>query len=431
MRRSLVGVVLVLLSSGCPSAELALVVDLRTDLVPGVEFVAVRTGLYEEHPSSGASALQTVNTPALVGQDFLRGVRIGELDVTPGRVFVRAELLAADATVIAERTASVETSTTRAVTLVISRRCREVTCSVDEVCLAGTCTPCPTEPCVDDCTADADCPTPTSDCAEPRCMERSCYVVSLPRACADGQYCDPDLGCSELPEPLDAGPVGVDTGPAFDAGPCPPSCAGRACGPDGCGGSCGSCTPPTTCNDATGQCVCTPDCSGRECGPDPTCGQECGPCAAGASCTGTTCCDLEDEPCTAGSCCGSSLSCTGGTCCVALGGSCAGDVSRCCNSSIRSCTGGVCCIPIAGFCNDVSQCCNASQRSCVRNACCITLGEFCNDVSQCCDSAGTGFRRCRIPNGESSQQCCVATGGGCSLDSQCCSRRCAGTCMAP
>lgn len=35
---------------------------------------------------------------------------------------------------------------------------------------------------------------------------------------------------------------------------CTPDCAGRQCGDDGCGGTCGSCTAPAIC-DASGRCV--------------------------------------------------------------------------------------------------------------------------------------------------------------------------------
>ncbi len=46
-------------------------------------------------------------------------------------------------------------------------------------------------------------------------------------------------------------------------GICTPSCSGRECGSDGCGGSCGSCYGGETCNTGTGQCEssssCTPD----------------------------------------------------------------------------------------------------------------------------------------------------------------------------
>lgn len=38
---------------------------------------------------------------------------------------------------------------------------------------------------------------------------------------------------------------------------CVPSCTGKLCGPDGCGGTCGTCNGGTVCN-ATGQCVLNP-----------------------------------------------------------------------------------------------------------------------------------------------------------------------------
>lgn len=36
---------------------------------------------------------------------------------------------------------------------------------------------------------------------------------------------------------------------------CAPRCAGRACGPDACGGTCGTCSDPLVCDGGTGQCV--------------------------------------------------------------------------------------------------------------------------------------------------------------------------------
>jgi hypothetical protein len=69
---------------------------------------------------------------------------------------------------------------------------------------------------------------------------------------------------------------------------CTPSCAGRQCGSDGCGGSCGDCLGGQFC--ARGQCVvdCVPQCSGRECGDD-GCGGVCGDCGAGSSCIAGVC----------------------------------------------------------------------------------------------------------------------------------------------
>jgi hypothetical protein len=105
-------------------------------------------------------------------------------------------------------------------------------------------------------------------------------------------------------------------------GDCTPSCAGKECGDDGCGESCGECVSPpaNACAgstlreyDRTGacgsggkcsyaytdracpngctnaQCVnCTPNCGGRDCGPD-GCGGDCGSCGAHESCVNGSC----------------------------------------------------------------------------------------------------------------------------------------------
>jgi hypothetical protein len=81
----------------------------------------------------------------------------------------------------------------------------------------------------------------------------------------------------------DAAPDTADTGSDTDtaADTCAPSCAGRACGTDGCEGTCGSCAEGETCN-GSGQCVatCVPNCSGKACGSD-GCGDSCGACPTG------------------------------------------------------------------------------------------------------------------------------------------------------
>ncbi len=67
---------------------------------------------------------------------------------------------------------------------------------------------------------------------------------------------------------------------------CVPACDGKFCGPDGCGGSCGSCSSGQLCSSG-GRCFtspCTPDCSGgRQCGDD-GCGGSCGSCSGGDLC---------------------------------------------------------------------------------------------------------------------------------------------------
>ena len=72
----------------------------------------------------------------------------------------------------------------------------------------------------------------------------------------------------------------------WEGGCCSPSCSGRECGTDGCGGSCGSCSGADTCS--AGRCTCTPDCGGTECGPD-GCRGSCGTCSTGEKCVSGQC----------------------------------------------------------------------------------------------------------------------------------------------
>jgi len=96
---------------------------------------------------------------------------------------------------------------------------------------------------------------------------------------------------------------------------CTPSCAGKTCGTDGCGGSCGSCTYPLYCNSIY-QCVtsaCIPDCAGKACGGD-GCGGSCGQCGIGKYCTASqTCFANACTPNCYGQACGASDGC-GGVC---------------------------------------------------------------------------------------------------------------------
>jgi secreted trypsin-like serine protease len=81
---------------------------------------------------------------------------------------------------------------------------------------------------------------------------------------------------------------------------CTPMCSGKGCGPDGCGGSCGTCANGESCTSA-GQCmpVCTPQCSGKSCGSD-GCGGTCGTCGSGQTCSSAGQCQspqcMESEP---------------------------------------------------------------------------------------------------------------------------------------
>jgi|GEM_PF-5180092 hypothetical protein len=97
-------------------------------------------------------------------------------------------------------------------------------------------------------------------------------------------------------EPLGGGPndtvISIQvtvTNEAF----CQPTCAGKDCGSDGCGGSCGTCAPGTQCIGDL--CVCAPNCTGKECGSN-GCDGTCGTCAADQICQDALCVSLNPEP---------------------------------------------------------------------------------------------------------------------------------------
>jgi hypothetical protein len=93
---------------------------------------------------------------------------------------------------------------------------------------------------------------------------------------------------------------------------CTASCAGRFCGSDGCGGSCGACAEGQLC--VAGQCTvdCVPQCDDKQCG-DNGCGGTCGDCPEGFACTYGVCAD-DCIPNCAGKRCGDDG--CGGTCAV-------------------------------------------------------------------------------------------------------------------
>jgi hypothetical protein len=76
---------------------------------------------------------------------------------------------------------------------------------------------------------------------------------------------------------------------------CTPQCAGKACGNDGCSGSCGDCSGGQVCSQ--GQCIdggttggCRSNCISKVCGAD-GCGGVCGICSGGSVCAQGQCID--------------------------------------------------------------------------------------------------------------------------------------------
>ena len=236
-----------LLTACAPGLELA--VDVRTDLVPGVEFDRVAVAL-DGAPAEGR--------PVESAGDFRRGVRTAEFrGLERGRHQVTLQVLRGDLPVLTRRVA-LRLEGSVILPVVLTRDCRGVACPgsgsvTDSECLGGTCVDpgcSPLDPAscpAAQCGSDAECTSATA-CVEPRCLDGVCLEVARDGACGSGQVCVPGEGCVERPgpTPLDAG--SPDAGP-LDAGgsamPVPPSCAmpglGRTdCDPSGTASCCES-----------------------------------------------------------------------------------------------------------------------------------------------------------------------------------------------
>ncbi len=339
------------------------------------------------------------------------------VSVPPGRAFFDVELRDDGGAVVASSSATnTFASSGSPMTVAILHVCAAARCGVGETCLCGTCFPvectepgvavtgCP-ELC---CTAETPCAAPPAACAEARCLEGSCFWVAIDGACRAGTFCDPDLGCTSLTPPGDAGVT--DAGAATDVG----MLDAGGCGAGGCddadacngaelcaGGTCIAGTP-MDCDDrvactvdscqagacrhvptdarctlvAGGSCDAVrgcqyPVCDGTTCSADPAACEQ-------VSCSGTTCiretmCAV-DEQCCAGAC-------------VALG---CDDANPCTMDSCRPATG---CrnAPVAGLgCDDGNACTDAD--ACSTMAVCAGTPRDCNDDNVCTDDACTVSR---------------------------------------
>ncbi len=167
---------------------------------------------------------------------------------------------------------------------------------------------------------------------------------------------------------------------------CQPDCAGRECGPDGCGGSCPpGCGAVETCDDTTGTCECThetcgddccaagevchsgscclPSCDGKQCGDD-GCGGSCGTCGENQTCSAAGTCECAHEACGT-ECCAAGEVCHSGSCCLpSCDGKQCGDDG--CGGDCGTCDAGKFC-SAAGTCVD-----------CLTEADCEFL-QFCTD----------------------------------------------------
>lgn len=185
-----------LLLLGC-SEPSTLLVDVRTDLVPGAEFDRAQVQLLDAAGDVVREAESTVEA----GDDFVAGRRVGELDQVSGaRATFRVSLWLGDREIIARPVRVDLTGGAVAHTVVFTRDCLGVVCedAARAACLSGECVPdvCTEEaPCLEpECGANEDCAASVA-CAAGRCEAGVCFEVTA-RACPAGGTCDLERGCT-------------------------------------------------------------------------------------------------------------------------------------------------------------------------------------------------------------------------------------------
>lgn len=192
--------------AGCAAQPGTLRIDVKTDLVPELEFGSV----WVFDIDTGFFVMQRVDAT----QDWFAGVRIGEVSKSMGGlVDLRVEIHAADGGILLERRASAQLDGDTAITVVMSRDCRGVECPgagdspsavaclgarcVDPECLTGEEPECPPPAC----TVVTDCAATLPDCSTPACIGGVCLALDVEGSCPLGGVCDPDEGCVNEMDP--------------------------------------------------------------------------------------------------------------------------------------------------------------------------------------------------------------------------------------
>lgn len=187
---------LTLIAGGCAPDPFSLAVSLRSDLVAPMEVTEAR--LSATDTATGLTSRARVALEP--GDDLAAGLPLAQLDVRPGTHRLDVALLDAAGQVVAERPTLVEVTGDTAITVLLTRDCREVACGDGLACHGGRCVD---ERCssldeascgAGECAADADCAADTT-CAAGTCAAGACLAVADDASCGEGLWCSPDLGC--------------------------------------------------------------------------------------------------------------------------------------------------------------------------------------------------------------------------------------------
>lgn len=193
-----VGLLLSMWLVGCGQSPRGdVIVDVRTDLVFGVEVDGLRATLLR--PERGDPPVVTELTAA---DDLLAGVRAGRFEDVGGEVRIRIEATLQGETVVG-RDVALRPSGLSAVTVPLTRDCVGVVCDDPEAsaCISGSCVPddCTEETgdaCPGRCASDDECAS-SAACNTGRCISGSCVLAD---GCGETAWCDPESGCQTRPD---------------------------------------------------------------------------------------------------------------------------------------------------------------------------------------------------------------------------------------
>ncbi|GAB5549183.1 MAG: hypothetical protein SangKO_089430 [Sandaracinaceae bacterium] len=186
--------------AACEPGPGTLIVELRTDLTPGMEIDTALTALDPGGAIGNAPMTTRGEGPTRVAQ---------VPDLAPGRYRLSVTVTRGGES-IATRTMVFRHDGPRILTVVIPRSCAGVTCDeTTETCIRGGCgslecvegteASCPPP----ECAADADC-APVASCADARCVGGTCVAEARPDACEAAATCSAVEGCVGAAPP---GPV--------------------------------------------------------------------------------------------------------------------------------------------------------------------------------------------------------------------------------
>ncbi|MDQ3036234.1 MAG: hypothetical protein M3Y87_27785 [Myxococcota bacterium] len=337
--------------AACSDSGGTLTVDLRTDLSPGNEFVAVRTEI-STAPFSADGGLEDGDAPrsddaiAVGEEDYVTGRRVAGFTGLPaGSAFVRVRLIDRRGDVVVERVSTVTVRGRVSMVVVVARACRGAVCPEPggdpdaTTCVAGrcvppTCTPETPDACGEPvCATAADCTTSVA-CASSLCLEGACFELGDDSRCAADEWCDAVRGCV----PFEAGPR------------CPATETACSDGRDD------DCDGAIDCAD--------PDCRGRTCDDDDPCTQ--------------------DDVCGSdgGACAGTALECDDGNACTE--DACDPGSGECMSApNAASCDDGL-------FCNGTDTCADGSCSVHAGSPCPVSCSETTGACTECASAADCG-----------------------------------------